>query len=160
MAGGTIRLIPKPGKDVKEPGSYRPITLLPFEYKLITKILANRVKRYLPKLISPNQTAFVPGRSIHTTRKRLFALRDEAKFASSGSAMLLVDFSKAYDSVEWIALTRIMKEMRFPQQFMEWLNSLYTTNMQTSILFGATPGPLFRRVSGVPTVDITLHIGC
>ena len=149
VAGGIIRLIPKPGKDLKDPGSYRPITLLSFEYKLITKILANRVKKYLPKLISPNQTAFVPGRSIHTTRKRLFALRDEAKFANSGSAMLLVDFSKAYDSVEWIALTRIMQAMDFPQQFMEWLSSLYTTNMQTSILFGATPGPVFDKTRGV-----------
>lgn len=58
-----IKVLPKPGKDLTQPASYRPISLINVDLKLMSKIMADRLAGILPRLISPNQTGFVRGRS-------------------------------------------------------------------------------------------------
>lgn len=59
-----ITLIPKSNKACQV-DQYRPISLCNVTYKIISKIIANRLKPFLPLIISPFQMAFVPGRNIH-----------------------------------------------------------------------------------------------
>ena len=54
-------LLPKRGRD-EDLGDYRPISLLGGLYKLLAKVLANRLKKVIGKVVSPNQNAFVIGR--------------------------------------------------------------------------------------------------
>ena len=56
---GVITLIPKPGKDRMNVSNYRPITLLNCDYKIISKVINNRLYRFLPKLINADQNDFV-----------------------------------------------------------------------------------------------------
>ena len=49
-------------KDLK---NWRPICLLNCDYKIITKVLATRIRDILPKIIHPNQKCGIKGRSIH-----------------------------------------------------------------------------------------------
>ena len=90
--------------------------------QIISKVLANRLKKILPQLISPTQSAFVPVRlltdnilvayeSLHTMHGR--------KKGKKGSLALKLDINKAYDRVEWAFLKSIMVKMGFPKVWIE-----------------------------------------
>jgi hypothetical protein len=64
QAQGLITLIPKPNKDLSILSNWRPISLLNVDYKILTKVIANRIKRVLNTLIDDNQTGFIKGRYI------------------------------------------------------------------------------------------------
>ena len=59
---GIITLIPKKGKNPLSPSSYRPVTLLNCDYKSISKLVNNRMKRFLKTLTHSDQSGFVKGR--------------------------------------------------------------------------------------------------
>ena len=61
---GVITLIPKKGKNIKNILNWRPISLLNVDYKILTKILATRIKGVLHTIIHPDQKGFVPDRYI------------------------------------------------------------------------------------------------
>jgi len=56
--------MPKADGDLKELSNWRPISLLDIDYKNLTKALAKRIQKYLPKLCNSDQTGFVNGRHI------------------------------------------------------------------------------------------------
>jgi hypothetical protein len=83
-------------------GDFRPISCCNLIYKCITKILANRLVSYLEDLISPNQTAFIPNRSI--AENVLLAQEVMKNYHKSGGkarCTMKVNLMKAYDSVNW-----------------------------------------------------------
>ena len=61
---GIITLIPKPNKDATSLENLRPISLLNVDYKILTKTIAKRLEKVLPKIINPDQTGYVKGRYI------------------------------------------------------------------------------------------------
>lgn len=65
-------VIPKPGKDPQECESYRPISLINSNVKILAKILANRLMSVILKLINSDQTGFIPGHSTQMNLHRLY----------------------------------------------------------------------------------------
>jgi hypothetical protein len=82
---------------------YRPISLYNVLYKLMMKVLANRLKKVLPSIISPNQSAFIPRRRINdniiVAFEALHTMSTRLK-CRKGFMALKLDMNKAYDRVE------------------------------------------------------------
>ena len=61
---GIITLIPKPNKDTTVLDNLRPISLLNTDYKILTRVIAKRLEKVLPKIINPDQTGYIKNRYI------------------------------------------------------------------------------------------------
>ena len=88
---GIITPIPRQGKDSLSPLSYRPITLLNCDYELITKLVNNRMKRFLKTLTHSDQSGFVKGCYIGDNIRLLFDIIDYPELEQLPEAVLFVD---------------------------------------------------------------------
>jgi hypothetical protein len=117
-----IPKIPSP-ESVKD---YRPISLCNVVYKLISKVLANRLKVVLPHINSPGQSAFIPGRlisdNIIVAFETLHTMETRLK-SRNGSMALKLDMSKAYDRLEWDFLEAMMRKLGFADR---WVRLIMT----------------------------------
>src|SRR3990167_1949381 len=99
------------GGDPLEIKNRRPITLLNADYKLMTKILTERVKKYLNQLIMENQVGFVPNRIGFDNIIILDQLIRDGHF------ILSIDIEKAFDSVAHLTIQTILEHLYFPPNF-------------------------------------------
>lgn len=79
-----IVVIPKPGKDPSLCSSYRPISLLNVDAKLLARILANRLNTVITTLIHPDQAGFMPGRGTDINIRQLLTHIDRAQTETAG----------------------------------------------------------------------------
>ncbi|KAG7593824.1 Zinc finger CCHC-type [Arabidopsis thaliana x Arabidopsis arenosa] len=107
---------------------YRPISCCNVLYKVISKILANRLKTLLPKFIAPNQSAFVKDRLL--MENLLLAteiIKDYHKESVSPRCAMKIDISKAFDSVQWSFLLNTLRALDFPEQYVKWIKTCIST---------------------------------
>lgn len=130
---------------VDDPKDLRPIALCNVLYKIIAKVLANRLQKILPQIISEEQSAFVPGRNITDNVLVAFEILHYMKRKHSGQdgvVALKLDISKAYDRVSWDYLRYRMKAMGFSDKWIKWV-MLCVTTISYSISFqGSMIGPI------------------
>lgn len=90
-------------------GYYRPISLVNFFGKIISKILANRLSKFLPHMVDEKQAGFVHGRQIaHHIVLAQELLGDLSKKVAGANVVFKVDMAKAYDRSELRFLLRAM----------------------------------------------------
>ncbi|GJW10810.1 RNA-directed DNA polymerase, eukaryota [Tanacetum coccineum] len=141
-----IALIPKK-HDAKFVKDYRPISLIGCFYKIVSKILANRLKMVISELISDVQSAFVSNRQILDGPFILNELISWCKAHKSKAMIFKVDFEKAFDSVRWDFLDIILRNFGFGIKWRGWIQGCLSSAMG-SIL-----------VNGSPTAEFKFHKG-
>ena len=125
----TIVLIPKKNNPERIT-EFRPISLCNVLYKMISKVLANRLKEMLPKIISPTQSAFVPGRLITDNVLLAYAINHllpKRKGGRDGFVAVKLDMSKAYDRVEWSFLAAMLCKLGFKQHWVDLIMKCVTS---------------------------------
>ena len=122
-----IALIPKKSEACKL-GDYRPISCCNVVYKVISKIIDNRLKPILQKCVSPNQAAFLKGRSLgENVLLASELIKEYNKSTCLKSAMLKVDIRKAFDTVCWDFVIKILEAQDFPPLFITWIKECITS---------------------------------
>ena len=81
--------------------NWRLITLLNVDYKIISKILAERLRKVLPKIINTDQKGFVKGRNIFDGNRLLQDIIDYTEIEDEEGAIIFLEQYKAFDRAEW-----------------------------------------------------------
>ena len=115
--------------------NYRLITLLNMDYRLLAKVMANRLQRVLDKIISPTQTAFIKGRRIGNNIITLQLLL-HALPSNSRALAVLVDFYKAYDTIDRGFLLSAMEAMGVGPEYRAWVSLLLTNTRASAVMNG------------------------
>jgi len=146
-----IVLVPK--RDISSNlGDYRPISLVGYVYKILAKILANRIKEVLHNVTDKNQSTFLRGRglldNVLTANETVDFLRKE----KSKGVIVKVDFEKAYDSVEWDFLEYMMGRLCFNYMWIYWIK-MYLSSATVSVLINGSPTKEFKPRRGLRQGD-------
>ena len=121
---GVISITPKGNKLRQYLKNWRPISLLNVSYKILSLSLANRLKNVLDKLIHENQKGFLHGQYIGENTRLLYDILNYTEQTNKTGILLLVDFEKAFDSVSWNFLGKVMNFFNFGPDFKKWVKLL------------------------------------
>ena len=90
--------------------------------KIISKVIALRLKKVLPNIIDHNQTGYVEDRYIGETIRSIFDIIECTDFKNiPGRILIFIDFKKAFDSLEWHYLFSCLEAFNFGPNFMNWV---------------------------------------
>ena len=143
---GIITLVFKKG-DRTRLKNWQPITLLTTDYKILTKTLANWLKKVLPTITHSDQTACVPLRTINDN---VTLIRDAIHYANETNtplALISIDQLKAFDRVSHDFLSKVLHKFSFGPVFQQWIKTIYN-NICSSV-----------KVNGLFTAFIDLKCG-
>lgn len=105
--------------------SWRPISLLNVDYKIISRSILVRFRKVIDSIVHPNQTCAVPGRSITNNLHLVRDLIDYCKERKLNACLLTLDQAKAFDRVDHNYLFSVLKTFGFGPEVIRWVQLLY-----------------------------------
>lgn len=148
-----LALIPKRTTSNKV-DQFRSISLCNVVYKVITKILASRIRPLLDQIIHSSQSAFIPHQSIldNIIINHEIMCHFKARKERKGYIAVKVDMAKAYDMVEWDVLLKILELHGFDKQFYQLIHK-FLASTHFSTLVNGSPYGFFTSYGGIRQGD-------
>ncbi len=135
-----ITLIEKKDRDKRFIENRRPIFLLSVDAKIISKMLAFRLKKVISTLVSYDQTAYVPGRYISESIHLTSDLLEVMEIQQIPGYLLTIDIEKAFDSVDHVFLLAALIKFGFGEHFITWIQILLTRQESCIMNNGSSTG--------------------
>ena len=144
-------LVPKKvsSEDLKD---YRPISLVGSLYKWIAKVLSNRLKRVMGKLVNVAQNAFVEGRQILDASLIANELVDSIQKKKERGVPCVMDIEKTYNNISWSFIIQILKRIVFGAKWVDKIRWCIST-ATFSVLINGSPCGFFRSSKGLRQGD-------
>ena len=142
-----IALIPKV-RDPMKLDQYRPISLVGSCYKIISKVLSNRIKKVLPSIIDECQSAFLKGRGMLDSVLMANEIVEDIMRNKKRGLCLEVDFEKAYDSGRWEFLYDMLQRLGFHHKWIVWIRGCLES-ASVSVLVNGSPTKEFKPTRGL-----------
>ncbi|GAU22346.1 hypothetical protein TSUD_106740 [Trifolium subterraneum] len=135
-----IALLPKVS-NATSIDQYRPIAMANFKFKIISKIIADRLAKIMPFIISEEQMGFIHDRNI----KDCLCIASEAanllhNKSFGGNLALKIDISKAFDTLEWSFLLKVLRCFGFNDVFCNWIHVILKSAFLSISINGKAEG--------------------
>ena len=147
LTQASISVLLKKDKDPTQCSSYRPLSLLNVDAKVLAKVLANRLEKIVPDIISKEQTGFIKGRQSFFNIRTLMNIIYSNQSTKPPELVISLDAEKAFDRIEWEYLFAVLSKFGFGNRFISWIRLLYT-NPLASVCTNDTRSDYFKLSRG------------
>ena len=147
-----IKVIEKKDRDKRFIKNWRPISLLNVDMKLISKVLASRLKNVISSIVNENQVAYVNNRFISESGRLISDVLEITNSLNIEGLLMTVDIEKAFDSINHSFLICVLKKFGFGNDFQKWIQILMK-NTQSCVINGGYTTPYFKLERGTRQGD-------
>ena len=111
----------KKKEDAVRVKDFRPISLTTLIYKLVAKVLTERLKKVMPSIIAPSQSGFLEGRQILGPIFIANEAVEDYRIRKKKGWIVKLDLEKAFDRVDWAFLEEVMRKKNFVERWILWI---------------------------------------
>ena len=145
---GLIKLLPKKSKILTVLKNWRPITLLNTDYKILAHILAQRLQKVLPNLISLDQNGYIQGRYIGCNIRTILDIIQISQNEENSNLITFIDYEKAFDNIKWEFMYKALEAFGFGKEFRKWIKIIYS-DVTSCVLNNGFSSNFFKLSKGV-----------
>lgn len=138
---------------------YRPIRLCITAYKVVTKIIVNKIKLFLSKLIHPTQTSFIKGRRASDNTIIIHEVLDHYRKlkGKKQKIMIKIDLEKTYDKIEWSFVKFSLTSLKFPKDLIGLIMSCISTTSTSLLINGSSTDFFYLFIICMTMLSRSIH---
>ena len=123
--GALLTLLKKDGTPDGPLKSYRPLSLMNTDYKILSKVFNNRLRKVIASIIHRDQTCSIPGRTIHDNIHLIRSIVEHQDRMKDPVGIIQWDQEKAFDRINHRYLMGVLRAFGFGDGFIQWVSLLY-----------------------------------